>query len=74
MRDDKHKLRKNLCLNQGLAFLCHGPLSESGDIYGPLLRKVYLNAENKISRYIIYIHVLQSINYGKGTCDSALGI
>jgi hypothetical protein len=68
------QIMRNLCLNQELTFLCHGPLWESGDIYGHLLRKVYLNAANKTPRCRIYINVLQSINYGRGTCDSAFGI
>ena len=43
-------------------------------LFDSLLRKVYLNAANKIARCRTYIYVLRSINFGKGTWDSALGI
>jgi len=42
-------------------FVCHGALRKSSKTYIPLLRKIYLNIQNKIHTYRIYIYVLKSM-------------
>ena len=44
-----------------LKLLGHGSLSDSGETYRPLLRKIYLNAYHKIHSFGFYIHILRTM-------------
>ena len=56
--------------------LLHGPLGETGETHGPLPRKMYLNAGNKLHRHNIYIYVLnlyyRSYFKGKQLCSNTV--
>jgi hypothetical protein len=49
-----------------LYLYCMDPLGETGETYGPLPRKMYLNAGNKLHRHDIYIYIL-NLYYIKST-------